>query len=101
MSYYIDLKAIPIDEYNKSLKAADLLPSRMLLKENIDDIFHTLKTQNLETAADIQSALKNKKKVQDFSNKTGISEDYLKVLVREVNSTPAKTEQNQRFSRRD
>ena len=90
MGYYIDLKAIPIDEYKETLKASDLLPSRMLLKENIDDIFHTLRSHNLETVADIQSALKNKKKVQDFSNKTGIPEDYLKVLVREVNSTQPK-----------
>ena len=29
MGYYIDLKAISIDEYEEILKAADLLPSHM------------------------------------------------------------------------
>jgi len=90
MGYYIDLKAISIDDYKAILKTADLLPSRMVLKENIDPIFNILKTHKLETVEDLQNALKNNKKVQDFSNSTGIPEDYLKILVREINSSHPK-----------
>jgi len=90
MGYYIDLKAISIDDYKVILKTADLLPSRMVLKENIDVVFNILKTHNLETVEDLQNALKNNKKVQDFSKSTRIPEDYLKILVREINSSHPK-----------
>ena len=43
MGYYIDLKKIGIDEYKEILRTADLLPSRTVLKENIDDIFDAIK----------------------------------------------------------
>ncbi len=35
MGYYIDLEKISIEDYNGILKLADLLPSRMILKDNI------------------------------------------------------------------
>ena len=38
MGYYIDLKCISIEEYKKILKSSDLLPSRMILKDNINKI---------------------------------------------------------------
>jgi len=43
MGYFVDLKNIIIGNYKKILKSADLLPSRMILKENIDDIFNIIK----------------------------------------------------------
>lgn len=36
MRYYIDLERISIDQYKEILKSADLIPSWMILKENID-----------------------------------------------------------------
>jgi hypothetical protein len=86
MGYYIDLKNISIDKYRDILKSADLLPSRMILKDNIDDIFNIIKNQKVENVDELQRALKNKNKLQDFSKKSGIQEDYLKILIREVNS---------------
>ena len=86
MGYYIDLKNISIDKYKEILKSADLLPSRMILKNNIDDIFNIIKKQKIENVDELQRALKNKNKLQDFSKKSGIQEDYLKILIREVNS---------------
>jgi len=86
MGYYIDLQNIGIDVYKEILKSADLLPSRMVLKENIDEIFNLIKKQKIENVDELQKALRNKKKLQDFSKRSGIQEDYLKILVREVNS---------------
>jgi len=86
MGYYIDLKNIGIGKYRDILKSADLLPSRMILKENIDGIFNILKKQQIENVDELQKALKNKNKVQDFSKKSSIPEYYLKILIREIKS---------------
>jgi hypothetical protein len=86
MGYYIDLNGISIDQYQEILRAADLLPSRMILKENIDEIFGLITEQGIATVADLQQALKNKNRLQCFSQQSGIPEDYLKILIREVNS---------------
>lgn len=86
MGYYIDLKSISIDQYRGILKTADLLPSRMALKENIDSNFNTIKNQKITNVGELQQALKNKKKLQDFSKQSGIPEAYLILLIREVNS---------------
>jgi hypothetical protein len=58
----------------------------MILKENIDEIFDTIKDRKIENVDELQKALKSKKKLQDFSKRSGIQEDYLKILVREINS---------------
>ncbi len=86
MGYYIDLKNISLDEYKEILKSADLLPSRMILKTNIDEIFSIIQTQEIENVDELQKVLRNKIKLQDFSQKSGIEENYLKILIRETNS---------------
>lgn len=86
MGYYIDLKNISIDEYREVLRTGDLLPSQMVLKENIDDIFRNIKKQKISNVEDLRKALNSKNKLQDFSKRSGISEDYLKILIRNVNS---------------
>ena len=35
MGFYVDLEKISMDDYREILKAADLLPSRMILKEDM------------------------------------------------------------------
>jgi hypothetical protein len=86
MGFYVDLMKISLDDYREILMNADLLPSRMLLKDNIDAKFDLLKKQQIETVDDLRAILKNKKRLHGISEKTGISIDYLKVLIREVNS---------------
>jgi hypothetical protein len=86
MGYYVDLKNISIDEYKEILKSADLLPSQMVLKENIDDIFRNIKKQKIDNVEELRKALNSKNKLQNFSKQSGISEDYLKILIRNVNS---------------
>lgn len=86
MGYYINLKNISIDEYKEILKVSDLLPSRLILKDNIDSNFDLIKNQKVQNVDELLNMLKNKKKLQDFSKKSGIQEDYLKILIREVNS---------------
>ena len=85
MGYYIDLKAISIDEYEETLKAADLLPSHMILKDELEENFMLIKKQKIENVEELRSALRSKTKLQDFSGNSGISEYYLKILIRNVN----------------
>ena len=86
MGYYIDLKNISIGKYRNILKSADLLPSRIILKDDIDGVFNIIKKQQIKNVDELQNALKNNNKVQDFSKKSGIPEDYLKILIREIKS---------------
>ena len=72
MGYYIDLASISMDEYEETLKSADLLPSRMILKENIDDVFENIKTQKIKNLDELRTALKSKKKLQDFFVDAGV-----------------------------
>ncbi|WP_422081974.1 DUF4332 domain-containing protein [Ulvibacterium sp.] len=85
MGYYIDLEKISIDQYKKVLKSADLLPSWMVLKENIEENLDILKKQGIQNLDELQKALKTKGKLQEFSGKSGLDENYLMVLRRVVN----------------
>lgn len=86
MGYYINLKNISLDEYKEILKSADLLPSRLILKSNIDEVFSIIQMQEIENVDELKKVLRNKIKLQDFSQKSGIDENYLKILIREINS---------------
>ena len=86
MGYYIDLEKTSIDKYKEILKSADLLPSRLILKDNIDINFNILKNQTIKNLNELLKVLKNKKKLQDFSKKSGLNENYLTILVREIKS---------------
>ena len=85
MGYYIDLESISIDKYKEILKTANLLPSWMILKENINENLDIIKKHNIKNVAELQETLKNKSKVQEFSKQSGLPENYLSVLRRVIN----------------
>jgi hypothetical protein len=97
MGFYVDLETISMDDYREILKNADLLPSRILLKDDIDEKFDELKKQQIESVEDLRKVLSNKKKLQAISEQSGISEDYLKILIREVKSYRQKPTRIQDF----
>jgi len=86
MGYYIDLTKISIEEYKSILKSADLLPSRMILKDNIDEHFRLLAKQGIKHVDDLLTALGTKKKLEHFVSRSQMDENYLSVLVREAKS---------------
>jgi len=86
VGYYIDLSVISIDEYMRKLKKADLVPSRMVLKEEVESRFKKLEKQGISNLEELQKALKKKDELKEFALKADISEDYLVILVREINS---------------
>ena len=84
--YYIDLQKYDLQKFKKSLKGRSLTPSRVILKENLDERFEVISKQGIETLKELIDALKNKQKTENFSEQSGLSIDYLTILKREASS---------------
>ncbi|HBL75733.1 MAG: hypothetical protein A2W90_17325 [Bacteroidetes bacterium GWF2_42_66] len=90
MGYYPDFKSISLDEFQSKLAAADLLPSRRLLKEKLPERFDCFRQMGIRNVYELQQTLKKKGKTEEFV-RTGIfDENYLVVLLREINSMQPK-----------
>lgn len=85
-NYSIDTKAFTLKKLHNLLKSKHLLPGRVMLKNNIDENFEILKNLDIKNLEDLFSVLKSKKKLVEFSEKSGISEEYLSILNREAKS---------------
>lgn len=85
MGYYIDLQNISIDNYKGILKTTNMIPSWKILQKNVDENLDLIKEQHIHNLDELQKALKDKGKLQEFSKQSGLQEDYLSVLRRMVN----------------
>jgi hypothetical protein len=90
MGYYIDLRSISIDDYRSKLESSDLLPSRVILKERLEDRFNYFKSIGIRNVFELQKVLKKKEKLAELSKVDCFSEDYLVILLREINSIQPK-----------
>jgi hypothetical protein len=70
----------------EDLIGRNLIPSRISLKEGLEAKFDLLQREGIHTLSDLISALKNNKKLEELSTRTGINENYLVLLRREANS---------------
>jgi len=86
MGYYIDLVKITIDDYKAKLESAYLPPSRMILKEKLDERFGYFKDIGIENVKGLIQLLKKKEKFAELSKVDCLSGDYLTILLRELNS---------------
>lgn len=87
MGYYIDLEKITIDNYRKKLESAYLPPSRMILKDKLDERFGYFQNIGIKNVKELILLLKKKDKFAELSKADCFSEDYLTILLRELNST--------------
>ena len=85
-NYFIDTTKFSIDKFRNILKTKDILPGRIVLKDNIDKRFDLLKSKGINSLNDLLETLKTKPKVERFSKDSGLSIDYLTILRREANS---------------
>ena len=85
-SYHIDTSKYSLQEMKKDLQSRDLIPSRLPLKEGLESNFEILERAGIQTLGELLTALKDKKRIGDFSSASGISEKYLTLLRREANS---------------
>lgn len=86
MTYHIDTSKYSLLAMKKDLLGRELIPSRRSLKDDLDVNFRILTDRGILSLGDLISVLKTKKKVQEFSSSSGISETYLILLRREANS---------------
>jgi len=85
-SYHLNLGEISLDQYKRTLKEAELIPSRRILKQEIDGCFSRLQARGISNLAEFLSAVKSTDKIAGLARNTGLSEDYLTLLRREVNA---------------
>jgi hypothetical protein len=90
MRYNLDLSAFSIHEYKELLKHQNLLPGRRILWQNIDHNFAIIQNQNITNLADLKKQLSSPQKLASFASITGISEEYLLLLKREIGSLEQK-----------
>lgn len=86
MGYYIDLEKVTIKDYREQLEKAYLPPSRMLLKEKLDERFTCLENTGVKNVKALIQLLNKKDKVAALSKVSCLSGDYLTILLRELNS---------------
>ena len=87
MGYYIDLEKLSIDDYRRKLETAYLPPSRMILKENLEERLGYFKSIGIKNIKELIQILKKKEKFSELSKVNFLSNDYLTILLRELNST--------------
>jgi hypothetical protein len=87
MGYYIDLETISLDDYRTKLATAYLPPSRMLLKERMDERFACFKSMGINNVKALLKVLKKKDQLLALAKEDCFTEEYLTILLREINST--------------
>jgi hypothetical protein len=98
MGYYVDLSKISIDQYKAKLENSDLLPSRTILKDRLDDRFDHFKNIGVKNIQELLQLLKKKDKLAELSKIEFFSGDYLAILLRELNSINPKPNKISEFS---
>lgn len=99
MGYYIDLKNITINAYRNKLESAYLPPSRMILKDQLDERFEYFQSIGIENTQELIQTLKKKGKIEELQKVEHFSDDYLKILLRELNSILPKPNKINEFPR--
>jgi hypothetical protein len=84
--YHIDLERFSLERFRHSLETGEVLPGRRILKEKIAEHFKILESMGIRNLEDLIQALKSSKKLEQFSKKSGLPQDYLVILRREANS---------------
>ena len=84
--FQIDLKRYSLQKFKNSLQSRDMIPSRISLKDELDERFRILETHNIRYLNELIDVLKTKQKIEHFSNQTGLSTQYLTLLNREAKS---------------
>ncbi len=95
--YHIDLEKYSLTEFKEELIQAELIPSRKILKEDINLRFEILRDNGVENLQDLSNLLKTPKKTREFAKITGLLENYLLILRREVNSYQPKPVNLEKF----
>jgi hypothetical protein len=84
VAYHIDAEKVSLDDMQQRIKAADLVPSRVSLQDEIGLKMKALKKQGIQTLADLRHELKSAQRRATLAKATGIEAQYLVLLRREI-----------------
>lgn len=84
--YYIDLEGFSLERFRHTLETGEVLPGRTVLKEKTAERFATLESMGVTNLQELIDALKTRKRLERFSQESGLPADYLTILRREANS---------------
>lgn len=90
MEYNLDLDRLSVQEYKDLLKQQNLLPGRRILWQDIDKNFALFESKGIKSVADLKKSLSTPKRIAAFATESGISEEYLVILKREIGSLEQK-----------
>ncbi len=86
MNYDIDLSKISLMAYKEILKTQYLLPSRRVLLQNVDYYFDSLAKHGINNLQSLKEIFSSKKRFNQLIISTGLKEDLMIILKREIGS---------------
>lgn len=90
MAYYVDLSKITLQNYKLKLQKAYLPPSRIMLKDRVDERFAYFESLGIKNIQELVKWLKKNSKTNPLQHIECFSGDYLTILLRELNSIQPK-----------
>ena len=84
--YHLDFEKFSLQKFKRSLQKRNMIPSRVILKQDIEERFKILDSNGIKTLKALIDVLKSNQKIVAFSKKTGLSKEYLTILKREASS---------------
>ncbi|MCB5229223.1 MAG: DUF4332 domain-containing protein [Candidatus Cloacimonetes bacterium] len=90
MKYNLDLERLSVQKYKDLLKQQNLLPGRRILWQDIDKNFAVFESKGIKSVADLKKSLSTPKRITAFATESGLSEEYLVILRREIGSLEQK-----------
>lgn len=88
--FSIDLSMFSLGDFTDILKNTELIPSRRILQDGIDDFMGHVSRSGMKNVGELNYLLKRKNKYQELSSNFGVSKDYLNILRREIGSYESK-----------
>ena len=82
--------SMSLEAIKTRILGTDLVPSRAILKENIDGVFDALNKAGIDQLSELKAVLQTPAKLQALSQQCGVSVDYLNLLRREIESYESK-----------
>ena len=84
--YCIDLEQFSLERFRHILETKYILPGRRILQEKMPERFAVLASMGIENLNELRKALKTKSGREKIAQASGLPEEYLAILQREVNS---------------
>lgn len=90
MSYHLDLEHLGLTYLKKRLCEEDLIPSYLILREELDERIASLQKEGITTLSQLKERLSKERTRKELSKISGISDAYLTVLKRALGGYTAK-----------